>query len=206
MKKPVYGQNGEQLREIELLDEVFNREVSEGSVYYAIRNELANKRQGTASVKSRGEVRGSGRKPWRQKGTGRARAGSRRSPIWVGGGIAFGPKPRDYRYQIPKKVKRLALKSILSLKNKEDKLKVVEDFTIESGKTKELVGILQKLALNERTVMILPNDDAMLKRAGNNIPWLSFLSYNRLRAHDIFYGRQLLLTESSVKKLNEMYG
>ena len=206
MKKPVYGQNGEQLREIELLDEVFNREVSEGSVYYAIRNELANKRQGTASVKSRGEVRGSGRKPWRQKGTGRARAGSRRSPIWVGGGIAFGPKPRDYRYQIPKKVKRLALKSILSLKNKEDKLKVVEDFTIESGKTKELVGILQKLVLNERTVMILPNDDAMLKRAGNNIPWLSFLSYNSLRAHDIFYGRQLLLTESSVKKLNEMYG
>ncbi len=198
--------DGAAVREIELSDDVFNREVSEGSIYHAIRNEAANRRVGTASTKDRGEVQGSGKKPWKQKGTGRARAGHKRSPVWVGGGKVFGPKPRDYSYVLPRKVKRLAIKSILSLKAKSDALKVVTDFTMESGKTKDLAKALLTLAANERTVLILKDDDVMLRRAGRNIPWLNLLSFNRLEAHDLFYARRLLLLETAALKLNEFYG
>ena len=132
MEKKVYSVDGKEVKKIELSDTVFAREISEGSIYNAIRNELANRRVGTACTKGRSEVKGSGAKPWRQKGTGRARAGHKRSPIWVGGGIVFGPKPRDYSYKMPRKIKRLAIKSILSLKAKDDgKFKIIEDFTVE---------------------------------------------------------------------------
>ncbi len=206
MKTQVYGLDGSAVREIELADDVFGREVSEGSIYHAIRNELANRRVGTASTKDRGEVQGSGKKPWKQKGTGRARAGHKRSPVWVGGGKVFGPKPRDYSYSLPRKVKRLAIKSILSLKNKGDNLRVVTDFTVESGKTKDLVAALKALAGPERTVLILRDDDAMIRRAGRNVPWLSLLSFNRLEAHELFYARKLLLLEGAALKLNEFFG
>jgi large subunit ribosomal protein L4 len=206
MEKQVLALDGSDLRNIELREEVFNIDVSEGSIYHAIRNELANQRTGTASTKTRGEVRGSTRKPWRQKGVGRARAGRRRSPVWVGGGITFGPKPRDYTYKLPRKIKRLAIKSIFTLKSREDRIKIVEDFKVESGKTKDLVKILQNFVPNESTVLILADEDSLLKRAGSNIPWLKFLAYNRLRAHDIFYGKNLLFLETAVKKVNEMYG
>jgi large subunit ribosomal protein L4 len=206
MKAHVYGLDGAAVREIELSDDVFNREVSEGSIYHAIRNEAANRRVGTASTKDRGEVQGSGKKPWKQKGTGRARAGHKRSPIWVGGGKVFGPKPRDYSYVLPRKVKRLAIKSILSLKNKSEALTVVTDFSVESGKTKDLVTALKKLAPGERTVIILKDDDAKLRRAGRNVPWLSLLSFNRLEAHDLFYAKKLLLLETAALKLNDFYG
>ena len=127
---------------------------------------MANKRVGCASTKGRSEVRGSGAKPWAQKGTGRARAGHKRSPIWVGGGIVFGPKPRSYNFKMPRKMKRLAMRSILSLKNKNERMKIVEDFTIESGKTADITSILKNLVNQERTVVILKDDDAMIKRAG----------------------------------------
>ena len=205
MKKQVYGQDGKELHKIELRDDDFNINVSQGSIYNAIKNELANSRVGTASSKTRGEVKGSRRKPWRQKGTGRARAGTRQSPVWVGGGVAFGPKPRNYSYPLPKKVKRLAIRSILSLKNQEDSLKILEDFDVETGKTKDLVKILKAHVPEERTVMIVKDDAPMLKRAGRNIPWLSFLSFNRLRAHDMFYGRHMTMHEGAAKQLNEMY-
>lgn len=205
MNTKVYSAQGEPVRDIELSDAVFGCEISRGSVYYVIKNELANRRQGTASTKTRAEVKGSGAKPWAQKGTGRARAGHKRSPLWVGGGIIFGPKPRDYSYTTPKKIKRLAMRSILSLKVKEERLKVVEDFTIESGKTKDLRGILAKLGSPERTVFVLGGEDGMIRRAGRNLPWLTFLSYNRLCAHDLFYGRTVLVQESAVRKLNEFY-
>ena len=206
MKKQVWGQDGKELRSIELREDVFGVKVSEGSIYHAIKNELANTRVGTASSKTRGEVNGSRRKPWRQKGTGRARAGTRQSPVWVGGGVAFGPKPRDYSYALPKKVKRLAIRSILSMKNQEDRLKIIEDFDVESGKTRDLVKILKALVPEERTIMIVKDDAPLLKRAGRNIPWLSFLSFNRLRAHDMYYGRHMLMHEGAALKLNEMYG
>ena len=205
MEKKVLSTDGKEIRSIELSDEVFGREVSDGAIYYAIRNELANLRIGTASTKTRSEVRGSGAKPWSQKGTGRARSGHRRSPVWVGGGTVFGPKPRDYSYTVPKKMKRAAMKSILSMKALDDSLVVVEDFTVDNGKTKDLVSILKNFSGGERTVVVLKDDDAMVKRAGRNIPWLTVLSYNRLRAHDLFYGRKLVVLETAVKNLNEFY-
>jgi len=205
MDRKVLSVKGKEVRQITLEDSVFAREVSEGAIYHAVRNELANSRVGTASTKTRSEVAGSHRKPWRQKGTGRARAGTFQSPVRVGGGVAFGPRPRDYSYRLPKKMKRVAMKSLLSMKTGSDDLIVVEDFTIESGKTRDLAAILSVLTGAERTVLILGDDDTMVKRAGRNIPWLRMLSYNRLRAHDLFYGGKLVLTESAAKRLNEFY-
>ena len=206
MEKKVYSIDGEELRTIELNDAVFGLPVNEDVIYYAITNELANMRVGTACTKGRAEVNGSNTKPYKQKGTGRARRGDKKSPLLVGGGTIFGPKPRDYSYAIPKKAKRLAMKSILSLKAQdEDRLVVIEDFTVETGKTKDLVKILQAFVQDERTVLVLKDDDAMLKRAGKNIPTLSFLTYNRLRAHDLFYGRKVLMLESAAKNLSSFY-
>jgi large subunit ribosomal protein L4 len=206
MNRTVYSTDGKELRTIDLDDAVFGLPVNEDLIWYAINNELANKRLGTASVKDRGEVHGSNAKPYKQKGTGRARRGDKKSPLMVGGGVVFGPKPRDFSYAMPKKAKRLALKTILSLKAHSDILTVVEDFSIESGKTRELAGLLKNFGDSQRTVIILKDDDARIRRAGANIPWLSFLSYNRLRAHDIFYGRRVIVLEGAVKKLSEFYG
>jgi len=212
MVTKVYGIDGTERKEITLADEVFGVRVSSGSIYHAIRNELANRRLGTASTKGRSEVRGSGAKPWRQKGTGRARSGSRQSPVWVGGGTVFGPKPRDYSYRLPRKIKRLAMKSILSKKQQESRLKVIEDFSIDSGKTKELVKILKTLAPGEakssvtRTTLIVADNDTLLRRAGRNIPGLSILSFNRLRAHDMFYAVTVLVLEKAALELNTFYG
>ncbi|MBQ9631221.1 MAG: 50S ribosomal protein L4 [Treponema sp.] len=205
MEKKVYSVDGKELRTITLDDAVFGLPINEDVIYYAITNELANKRVGTACTKTRSEVHGSNAKPYKQKGTGRARRGDKKSPIMVGGGTIFGPKPRDYSYSIPKKEKRLAMKSILSMHAQNDRLTVVEDFTIESGKTKDLVKILNNFSNGERTVVILKDDDAMLKRAGRNIPTLTFLAYNRLRAHDLFYGRKIIALEGAVKNLSEFY-
>jgi 50S ribosomal protein L4 len=206
MEKKVYSIDGKELRTIELNDAVFGLPVNEDVIYYAITNELANMRVGTACTKGRAEVNGSNAKPYKQKGTGRARRGDKKSPLLIGGGTIFGPKPRDYSYAIPKKAKRLAMKSILSLKAQdEDRLVVIEDFTVETGKTKDLVKILQAFVQDERTVLVLKDDDAKLKRAGKNIPTLSFLMYNRLRAHDLFYGRKVLVLESAAKNLSSFY-
>lgn len=206
MEKKVYSIDGKELRTIELNDAVFGLPVNEDVIYYAITNELANMRVGTACTKGRAEVNGSNAKPYKQKDTGRARRGDKKSPLLIGGGTIFGPKPRDYSYAIPKKAKRLAMKSILSLKAQdEDRLVVIEDFTVETGKTKDLVKILQAFVQDERTVLVLKDDDAMLKRAGKNIPTLSFLTYNRLRAHDLFYGRKVLMLESAARNLSSFY-
>lgn len=205
MEKKVYAIDGRELRTIELDDAVFGLPVNEDVIYYAITNELANMRVGTASTKDRSEVHGSNAKPYKQKGTGRARRGDKKSPLCRGGGVIFGPRPRDFSYSIPKKMKRLAMKSILSMKAQDDSLIVVEDFTVESGKTKDLAAILKALSPHERTVLVLKDDDAMVKRAGRNIPTLSFLSFNRLRAHDLFYGRKILMLESAAKNLSDFY-
>jgi large subunit ribosomal protein L4 len=206
MKTKVYTIEGKSVKEIELADDVFGIEVSEGAIYHAIRNELANRRLGTASTKTRKEVHGSNQKPWRQKGTGRARAGDKKSPVWVGGGTVFGPKPRDYGYKMPRKQKQLAMRSLLSLKLKEEKLQVVEDISLPTGKTKDLVNLIKKMSKQERTVIIVNDDDKMMKRAGANIPWLRLLQYNRLCAHDLFYSRHVLLCEKAANSLNAFYG
>jgi large subunit ribosomal protein L4 len=206
MNRTVYSIDGKELRTIELDDAVFGLPVNEEVIWYAVNNELANRRLGTASTKDRAEVHGSNTKPYKQKGTGRARRGDKKSPLMVGGGIVFGPKPRDFSYAMPKKAKRLALKSILSLKAQSDILKVVEDFTVESGKTRDLVKILKSFGDQERTVLILKDDDAKVKQAGRNIPWLTYLSYDNLTAHDLFYGRRVIMMEGAAKNLSTFYG
>jgi large subunit ribosomal protein L4 len=205
MDKKVFSTDGKELRTISLDDSIFGLPVNEDAIYYAINNELANKRVGTACTKTRSEVHGSNAKPYKQKGTGHARRGDKKSPINVGGGTIFGPKPRDYSYSIPKKEKRLAMKSILSLQAQADRLVVVEDFTVESGKTKDLVKILNNFAKDERTVIITKDDDKLIRSAGKNLPNVYFLSYNRLRAHDLFYGRKVVLLEGAAKNLSEFY-
>ncbi|NIZ19718.1 50S ribosomal protein L4 [Entomospira culicis] len=207
MDKKVYSIDGKEKGKVILSDEVFAIEVSEGSIYHAIRNEAANRRVGTASTKTRSEVNTNHQKPYRQKGTGRARAGRRNSPVWVGGGTAFGPKPRDYSYSLPKKVKRLALKSILAMKASDDDVfKVVEDFTIASGKTKDLRVILHHFFTHERAVVIMKDDDMMLRRAGRNFPNVRFLAYNRLEAHELFYAKKVLILETATQELGKFYG
>ena len=205
MEKKVYSIDGKELRTIQLDDAVFGLPVNEDVIYYAVTNELANARVGTACTKDRSEVHGSNAKPYKQKGTGRARRGDKKSPLLRGGGVIFGPKPRDFSYALPKKVKRLAMKSILSMKAQDDSLTLIEDFTVESGKTKDFAAILKNFSNNERTVLVLKDDDAKIKQAGRNIPTLSFLSYNRLRAHDLFYGKKVLMLESAAKNLSEFY-
>lgn len=205
MEKKVYSTDGKELRTITLDDKVFGLPVNDDVIYYAITNELANMRVGTACTKGRAEVHGSNAKPYKQKGTGNARRGDKKSPITVGGGTIFGPKPRDFSYSMPKKAKRLAMKSILSMQAQSDRFTVVEDFTVDSGKTKDLVKILNNFAKDERTVIVLKDDDAKIKQAGKNIPTLSFLSFNRLRAHDLFYARKVVVLESAVKNLSDFY-
>jgi 50S ribosomal protein L4 len=205
MQTKLYSIDGKETGTVELDDAVFGLPVNDDVIYYAVTNELANRRLGTACTKDRGEVHGSNAKPYKQKGTGRARRGDKKSPITVGGGTIFGPKPRDFSYAMPKKAKRLAMKSILSKKVVENRLVVLSDFSSD-GKTKNLTQVVNNFAKDERAVLIIHNDDQMIKRAARNIPNLSLLNYDRLEAHTLFYGRKVLVLESATKKLAEFFG
>jgi large subunit ribosomal protein L4 len=208
MNTKLYDIKGKEKGTVRLNDAVFKIKPNKSAIYYALHSELANDRQGTASSKGRSEVRGSGRKPYRQKGTGRARAGTRKSPIWTGGGVAFGPKPRSYRVRLPRKMKQLSVRSILSMKNSENSIKVVEDFSIESGKTRDFYSIATSLVDEDkrRRVLFIDTDrDDMNRKAGRNIPWLNYFDAVLLNTRDLFYATQLVLTESAVKVLNEKY-
>ena len=173
MEKKVFSVDGKELRTVELNERVFGLPVNEDVIYYAINNELANKRVGTACTKDRAEVHGSNAKPYKQKGTGNARRGDKKSPLLRGGGVVFGPKPRDFGFVMPKKAKRLAMKSILSLKAQSDILTVIEDFTVESGKTKDLTKVLANFVKDERTkeqieLLKLDNVEIEIKRSKRN--------------------------------------
>ena len=207
MEAKVFSTSAKEIRTINLNEEVFGREVSDGSIYYAVNNELANRRVGTACTKTRAEVNYSNTKPYKQKGTGNARRGDKKSPIMVGGGTIFGPKPRDYSFTMPKKVKRLAFKSLLSLGVQENRLVIVEDFTSENGKTKDLAAIMKAFETeDQRTVIILKDDDAMLRRAAKNIPYLHVLAYDKLSAKELLYGRKILVLETAAENLGKFYG
>ena len=207
MEAKVFSINGKEIKTIDLNPDVFGIEVSDGSIYHAVNNELANRRVGTACTKTRAEVNYSNTKPFKQKGTGNARRGDKKSPVMVGGGTIFGPKPRDYSYTLPKKVKRLAMRSLLSLSVQEERLVVVEDFTSENGKTRELVAILKNFVEDgKRTVLIMKNDDSMLRRAARNIPYLHVLAYDKLSAKELLYGKKIVMLETAAKNLNEFYG
>lgn len=206
MIAPVIGADGQPRGETELADDVFGVEVSEGAIYHAIRNELANRRVGTAATKTRGQVRATGRKPWRQKGTGRARAGDRKSPLWTGGGVIFGPQPRSYRYRIPRKAKRRALCSILTQKARAERVTVVEGISAAGGKTKELVRQLEPIAGGARCVWLLSGADPLLLRAGRNVSWLRLRAYDTATAHDLYYSERILLSPEVAAKLAELLG
>lgn len=204
MKAKVVDINGKEVKDLDLNDNVFNIEPNETVIYESVKNELANKRQGNASTKTKGEVAGTGAKPWKQKGLGRARVGTRQNPVWTGGGVAFGPKPRDYSYKIPKKMKNLAYRSLLSMKNKNQSILLVEDIKLENGKTKELKVIIDQLAKEEKVCLITGDNeyDVLVKRAGRNMAKVKCLSFNRMNIHDIFYCTKVVLTEDAVNNLN----
>lgn len=208
MEVDVLGLDGKPKRKIELDTRIFGLEYNNDLVYKCIVAELANTRQGTVKTKTRGEVRGGGRKPWRQKGTGRARHGSIRSPIWVGGGVAHGPKPRDYHVKVPKKMKRKAYFTVLSAKLRANELLVVEDFSMNRIKTKDFVSLFASI-LNMITtgygVLVLPANDRNIILSSRNLPTLKTLVYNNLSLKDIFYSSKVIFLESAIKKYQEFY-
>ncbi len=204
-KVALYKMDGNVSGEIELKDEVFGAEINEALMHQVVKMQLANKRQGTQSVLTRAEVRGGGAKPWRQKGTGRARHGSIRSPIWVKGGVAFAPKPRDYSYTMPKKMRRLAMKSALSSKVKGDNLVVLESLELSEPKTKEVVKVLKNLNIDEKAVLVLSGKNEWVERAARNIPNLQLLYVNTLNVYDILKNDKLIILEEAVRQVEEVY-
>lgn len=204
-KVAVYNMQGAQVGEIELNDSVFGIEPNEAVMYDFVKMQLANKRQGTSSTKTRAEVRGGGRKPWRQKGTGRARVGSTRNPIWTGGGIAFGPKPREYSYRLPKKVRRLAMKSALSSKMRDNKVIIVEGFDFEEPRTKLMVEALQALNAGKKTLVVTVDDDVNLMKSARNIPGVTSLTAEFINVYDILNHETLLMTRDAVTRVEEVF-
>lgn len=204
-KVAVYNVQGEQVGDIELKDAVFGVPVNEPVIHQAVVAQLANRRQGTHSTKSRGEVSGGGRKPWRQKGTGRARVGSIRSPLWRGGAITFGPKPRDYRKRLPKKVKRLAIKSALSAKVEEGNLIVLDELSFEKPKTKEMVKVLKALNAEGKALVITEGkDNENVVLSARNIAGVKPLSPENINVVDIVHHDKLLITKEAVRKVEEV--
>ena len=204
-KIDVYNIEGKKVSTIELNDNVFGIKPNEKVVHSALVNYMANQRQGTASTKTRAEVSGGGRKPWKQKGTGRARQGSTRSPQWIKGGIALGPKPRDYRYTINKKERRLAIKSVLSSKVLENNLVVVDKLQFEEIKTKQMVSALANLKVEGKTLVVLPEKDLNVQKSAKNIENVKTTLTNTINVYDLLKYNKLLLTVDSVKAIEEVY-
>ena len=204
-KVDVYDIKGKKVSDVELSEKVFGIEPNENIVHEVLVNYLANQRQGTQSTKTRAEVRGGGRKPWRQKGTGRARQGSIRAPQWIKGGIALGPKPRSYRYTINKKEKRLAIKSLLSSKVLENELTVVDKLELKEIKTKSMVKAFADLKLTGRTLVILPEKNLNVQASTNNIEGAKTILVNEINVYDLLKYTNLVLPLDTVKKLEEVY-
>jgi len=204
-KVAVYNMLGAQVGEIELNDNVFGIEPNKAVMYDFIKMQLANKRQGTSSTKTRTEVRGGGKKPWRQKGTGRARAGSSRNPIWRGGGIAFGPKPRDYSYKLPQKVRRLALKSALSSKALDNKIVVVDEFSFDQPKTKAMVQALEALKVGKKTLLVTADGNVNVVKSARNIEGVKPMRADFINVYDILKYDTLLMTRDAVAMVEEVF-
>ena len=198
----VYNIKKEKVKEVELPDEVFGVEVSEPVLHQVVTMQLARRRFGNASTKTRSEVRGGGRKPWRQKGTGRARAGTSRSPVWRHGGTVFGPKPRDYMYAVPKKVRRLALKMALSTRLQEEKLLLLDDFPMDEIKTKYFAGVIKTLGLNDGLILINGGYER-LQLSARNVPKFKVLSVDGLNVYDILKYKNLVILEGCIGKIVE---
>lgn len=197
--------NGEKVSEMELSENLFGAEINEHVVYQVVKNHLANKRVGTQSAKTRAEVRGGGAKPWRQKGTGRARQGSIRSPQWKGGGVVFAPKPRDYSYTVPKKIRRLALKSVLTDKVNEGSLVVVDDINLTEWKTREFAKMLSALKVGKKALVVTKDNSPEVVRSGRNIKNVKVAFVGTMNVYDILNANTLVLTKDAVEKAEEVY-
>ena len=201
----VYNVEGKKVSTVDLKEEIFGIEPNEAIVHSVLINFLANQRQGTQSTKTRSEVSGGGRKPWRQKGTGRARQGSIRAPQWIKGGIALGPKPRSYYYTVNKKERQLAVKSVLSSKVLENELVVVDSLDMKEIKTKEMVKVLNNLKVEGKTLMLLPEKNENVQKSARNIEGVKTTLVNTINVYDLLKYKNLVITLDTVKKLEEVY-
>ena len=201
----IYNVDGKVVGSMDLNENVFGAEVRPDVMHEVVVNYLANQRQGTQSTKTRTEVRGCGIKPWRQKGTGRARQGSIRAPQWVGGGVALGPKPRDYRYTLNKKVRRLALKSALSSKVQENEVIVLDSFSCDEIKTKQVVSLLKNLNVNEKALIVLPENDKNIVLSARNIKGVDTTYVGSINTYEVLNHSKCIILKDAVAKLEEVY-
>ena len=204
-KVNVLNIKGENVGELELNETLFNTEISEHAVYEVVKIQLANKRQGTQSAKTRAEVRGGGRKPFRQKGTGRARQGSIRAPHYAGGGVVFAPKPRDYSYQVPKKLRRKALYSVLTSKVNENELIVLDSLSFEAPKTKEAANILNAIDAGKKAYVVTAENDKLVYRSFRNIEGVDVSAANLINVYDLVRHNKLVITKDAIAKLEEVF-
>jgi len=205
-KVALLNQTGKNVGDIELSDSVFNVEPNQQVLYEVVKAQRAAMRQGTHKTKGRSEVRGGGRKPWKQKGTGRARSGSTRSPIWVGGGTVFGPSPRDYSLKVNRKVRRLALKTVLTLKVRDEAFKVLDVLSLESIQTKGMVEVLNNLNLSGKIMIILPEGNENVAKSARNIPGVVVTTVSHASVYEIMNYRNVLTTVDAVKLYEEVLG
>ncbi|MGH8070721.1 MAG: 50S ribosomal protein L4 [Candidatus Entotheonellia bacterium] len=203
MELDVIDRQGTPIEKVTVADSAFGAEVKTHLFHQVVRMQLANRRRGTASTKTRGEVSGGGRKPWRQKGTGRARQGSTRSPLWRGGGVALGPQPRDYAYKLPKKVRRSALCSALSMKAQEGLLKVIDRIDIAEPKTKQMVGFLKDLGVEKATLILLVGDNSNVQLAARNLPHVKVLRVEGVNTYDLLAYDYLICAKETLMELQE---
>ena len=198
---PVHNIKGENIGEISLRDDIFNTKINKYLVHQVVKHYLANKRRGTASTKNRSEVRGGGVKPWKQKGTGRARAGTNRSPIWVGGGIVFGPAPRDYSFSLSKKMKVVALNSVLSDKVKNKEFIIIDKLFLEENKTKRMVEILKNLQASKKPLIIIEKEDNDIAQALRNIKGAKVLPASKINAYDLINQGKIIITKDALQRI-----
>lgn len=204
-KVDLYNMSGEVVGDINLSDSIFGVEVNEDAMHRVVVNQLANKRQGTQSTKTISEVRGGGAKPWRQKGTGRARQGSIRATQWIKGGIALGPKPRSYRYTLPKKLRRLAFKSALATKVNDNNIIVLDDLNFDEIKTKNMVKVLNNLKVDSSALLVLGDKNFIVERSARNIPNIKYSLVNTLNVYDLLRYEKFIVTKDGVEKIEEVY-
>ncbi len=200
---PVYDLEGNKTGEIQLSDYYFGCEINIPVMHFVVRSQLAAARRGTASTKNRSAVSGGGRKPWRQKGTGRARAGSIRSPLWRGGGTVHGPQPRDYSFKVNRKVRRLALRSALSARAVEDRVMVLEDFTFSEPKTKLAASIFRNLGVDDQVLLVLPGEDENVEKSMRNLPLVKVIRVDHLNTYDVLSSDRVVFTRASLERLQE---
>ncbi|MFH0801477.1 MAG: 50S ribosomal protein L4 [bacterium] len=203
-KVSLYNVEGKALEEMDLTDAIFGVKVSHGTLHLALVRQLANARMGTACTKTRAEVRGGGKKPWKQKGTGRARHGSSRSPIWKGGGVTFGPRPRDFSFSLPRKMRRLALRSALSLRAGQKGVSVLENLSFEKPSTKQVVKMLENLNITGKVLIIAKNMEENFVKSVRNLPEAKMISVHNLNVHDLLNYEHLLIEKEALASMEEV--